>query len=141
MRADGQRDHRAPVAALRAEAVVAEPEHELLPRRRDAADVPSGLRRLVGPAVAGQRRHDEVERVGRVAAVRDRIGERPDHLQELDDRSRPAVGHHQRQRVGLRRAHVEEVDAEAVDRRAELRERVELRLGPPPVVGRRTSAR
>ena len=46
-----------------------------------------------------------------------------DHLQELDHRARPAVGDDQRQRVRVRRADVQEVDAEAVDRGLELAER------------------
>ena len=56
-----------------------------------------------------------MERVGGVAAVGGRIGERPDHLEELDDRPGPAVRDDERQRVGVRRADVEEVDAEPVD--------------------------
>ena len=56
--------------------------------------------RLAGEAEAGQRRGDDVEGVRGVAAVRGRVGERLDHLVELDDRARPAVGDQQRQRVG-----------------------------------------
>ena len=135
---DARGDARAPVAALRAVAVVAEARHQLGPRgARCAATFQPGLRRPVAEAVARQRRAHDVERVGRVAAVRDRIGERADDLVELDDRARPAVGDHERQRVRLRGPHVEEVDAEAVELGAELRERVEARLGRPPVVLRR----
>jgi hypothetical protein len=75
-----------------------------------------------------------VEGVASVAVVRRRIGERPDHLQELHDRSWPAVGQHQRKRVGVRGAGVEEVDPEPVDLDPELRERVQARLGCAPVV-------
>ncbi len=56
-------DDRAPVAALRAVALVAETRHQLLPRVGDAQDVPAGLRRRARPAVAGDRRADDVERV------------------------------------------------------------------------------
>ena len=44
------------------------------------------------------------------------------------------MGDDQRQRVGMARADVQEVDVEAVDRRQELRVGVQLRLGLAPVV-------
>ena len=90
-----------------------------------------------GEAVAGHRRHDQVERVLGVAAVRGRVGERADCLEQLDDRARPPVGHDQRQGVLVRRPHVDEVDVHAVDLGHELRQRVELRLALAPVVLRR----
>ena len=37
------------------------------------------------------RRDDDVERIRRVAAVGDRVGQRADHAQELDRRAGPAV--------------------------------------------------
>ena len=40
---------------------------------------------------------DDMERIGRITAVRDRVGERPDDVQHLDDRARPAVRDEQRQ--------------------------------------------
>ena len=80
-----------------------------------------------------------MERVGGVAAVRGGIGERADDLQELDDRTGPAVGEHQREGVGVRRARVDEVDgnrivATAAQLGAELRERVEPLFGGAEVV-------
>ena len=87
-----------------------------------------------GEAVAGYRRQDEVERVLGVAAVRGRVGQRADGLEQLDDRAGPAVGHDQRQRVLVRRAHVDEVDVHAVDLGRELRQRVQSRLEAPEVV-------
>ena len=115
--ADRGGHRRAPVAALRDEAFIAEPLHQRDPRGGDPLDRPA-LRRAVRKAVAGERGRDEVEGVARVAAVRGGIGERADHLEELDHRSRPAMGDDQRQRVRFRRADVEEMDARAVDRRA-----------------------
>ena len=44
----------------------------------------------------------KVERVGGITAVRPRIGERPDHVEELDDRARPTVRDDDRERVGFR---------------------------------------
>lgn len=47
--------------------------------------------------------------LGRVAAIRAWIGQRADDTQELHDRAGPAMGEDQRQRVGLGRAHVQEM--------------------------------
>ena len=95
-------DLRAHVAALRDVAGVAEPLHELVPGLADADRAPAELGRLVGEAVAGDGRQHEVERVLGAAAVRGRVGEGADGLEQLDDRARPAVGHDQRQRVLVR---------------------------------------
>src|SRR5581483_8308034 len=134
VRAEVRAHHRAPVAALRAEAGVAEAGHQLGPEGGDPLRVHAERGRAVGEPGAPHRRADDVERVGRVAAVRRRIGERADHLHELGDRAGPAVRHDERERLGPPAAHVEEVDAEAADMRAELRDRVERRLRAPPVV-------
>ena len=92
---------RAPVAALRAVAVVAELGHQLSFERAATRRMsqPVLVRRAREP-VAGHRRAHDVERVGRVAAVRRRVGERADDVEELDDRARPAVRDEQRERVG-----------------------------------------
>ena len=82
----------------------------------------------------GQRRDDEVERVGGARAVGGGVGERADDLQLLDDRSGPAVGDDHRQGVLVLRAHVDEVDVEPVDLGDELRKFVEPCLHGPPVV-------
>jgi hypothetical protein len=75
-----------------------------------------------------------MERVGRLAAVSGRVDQRPDDLEELDDRPWPAVVEDKRQRISLRRTDVEEVDLEPVDLGAELGQRVQARLARPPVV-------
>ena len=90
--------------------------------------------RFVGEAVAGDGRQHEVERVLGAAAVRGRIGEGADGLEQFDDRARPAVRHDQRQRVLVRRLHVDEVDVQPVDLGLELRQRVQSRFAPAPVV-------
>ena len=105
------------------------------------ARVPAELARLCREAVAGQRRQHEVERVLALAAVRGRVGERADGLEQLDDRAGPAVRHDQRQRVLVRRADVNEVDVHTVDRGRELRQRVQSRLARAPVVIARPVAR
>ena len=99
--ADLARHHRAPVAALRAVAVVAEAGHQHDPRLRDATDIPTGVVRRARPSVARHRRAHHVERVRGIAAMRARIAQRIDHVEELAHRSRPAVRDHERQRVRL----------------------------------------
>jgi hypothetical protein len=123
-----------PVAALRAIALVAEPVHQPDPGVGDPLHVPARACGLVAEAIAGKRRTDDVEGVGRVASVGGRVSERPEHLQELDDRAWPAVRENKRQGVLVRRANVKEVDSEPVDPGAELRQSVEPILGGPPVV-------
>ena len=75
------------------------------------------------------------------AAVRGRVGQRADGLEQLDHGAGPAVRHDQRQRVLVLRPDVDEVDVHAVDLGRELRQRIQLRLGPAPVVLRRPVAR
>ena len=75
-----------------------------------------------------------MERVGRVAAVRPRVGQRADHVEELDERARPAVDEQQRGRVRLGRPDVQEVDRLAVDLGGELRVLVQPASCLAPVV-------
>ena len=100
--AHGVGDGGAHVAALGDVAGVAEAVHQLRPRLRDAAGVPADLGRLAGKAVAGYGRQHEVERILGAAAVRGRVGQRADDLEQLDDRAGPAMRHNQRQRVACR---------------------------------------
>ena len=125
--------HRAPAAALRAEALVAEAAHQLDPESRDALGIHAGLGRVVGEAVAGHRRADDVEGVGRIAAVLRGVGERTDDLLELAHRAGPAMRDHQRQRLRPDALLVDHVDAEAADLRLELGEAVEARFRGAPV--------
>jgi len=127
-------DGGALVAALGHVPGVPEAVHQLRPGARDAAGVPAVLGRVGGEAVAGQRRHHQVERVLGGAAVRDRVGERADDLEHLDDRAWPAVRDDQRQRVLVPGLDVDEVNVQSVDLGDELRQRVQLRLAPAPVV-------
>ena len=98
-----------------------------------AGSQPRALRRL-RESVAGQRRRDHVERVFGPTAVVLGIGQPRDHVEELHDRARPPVGEEQRQRVGVRRARVHEVDLLPVDPGAEVRQLVEPRFLRAPVV-------
>ena len=115
----------APVRALGAVAGVTEPRHQRRPRAGDPRNAPARLGRLAAPAVARQGGDDAVEA---------RLGEQREDVEELDDAARPAVREDEREGVGARRARVQEVDAQAVDRGGELRRGVEAPLRRAPVV-------
>ena len=118
-----ERSHeRTDIAALHTVTVVAEARHQLGERRRDAGISPAGLGEWYGEPKPGQRRHHDMERVGRIPAVGGRVGERPDEVDELGERSGPAVDEQQRHGVRFRRFHVQEVDGLAVDLGGELRQ-------------------
>ena len=95
-------DGGADVAALGDVAGVAEAVHQLRPGEPDAAGVPAEFGWLAGEAVAGQGGQHQVERVLGAPAVRGRVGERADDLEQLDDRAGPAVRDDQRHRVLVR---------------------------------------
>jgi len=124
-------DVAAPVPAVREERRVAEPVHQLHPRRGDLLGAPAGGGRLAAVTEPGQRRCDDVER--RCPRIR-RFGQFLDDVGEFRDAARPAVGHDQRGRVGARGPAVQEVDVQALDRRVELADAVEPVFEPAPVV-------
>src|SRR4029077_7161022 len=130
----GVRHARPPIAALGHPAVVAEALHQRRPSARDPVHVPARLHRLVGEGKARERWYDDMERVFRTPPVAGGIAERPDDVHELYDRSRPSVRKNDRQRVPVRGAHVDEVNAKPVDLGAVLWEGVEASLEPTPVV-------
>jgi len=66
---------------------LAETVHQLRPNSCGAAGIPADLGRHSGEAVAGQRRQHQVERVPGGAAVRGRVRQRADDLEQLDHRS------------------------------------------------------
>ena len=115
-------DRRADVAALRAEALVAEAGHQLGPRIRDHLRIDAGALGRRRKAISRQRRHHHVE---------PRIDEQREKSQHLQERPRPAVRDQERQPACAR---VEEVDAQAVDLLAELGPAVHFALGGAPVV-------
>ena len=117
-------DDRTPIAALGAVALVTKLGHQRGEGTGNAARVPARLRCRTGEAVAGQRRRHHVECVPRLTAVSDRIGERPDHAEELGDRARPAVGQEEGQGPFMRGAGMDEVDPLPFDRSGVLGERL-----------------
>ena len=129
-----RRDDGAPVATLDAigPVVVELLGDELVPEagdgaRPDRARGAVGADRRTGEAIAGQRGHDHVEGVEWIAAMIFGVGEDVDEVQELDDRSRPAVGYDQRQ--GARR--ILDHRAGLADEVEPLRTDIDQVIGPP----------
>ena len=127
-------DPGAPVATLRAVLLVAEACHELGVDVGDLLRTHARFARLVGEAVARHRRRNHVERILRAAAMCDGVGQRSDDLQELDDRSGPAVRDDDGQSIRLGRALVDEVNIQAVDFGLVVVECVQLSFLLAPVV-------
>ena len=132
--AEPRGDERAPVAALRGEARIAEHAgHQLGEAVGDRLRREARLPRLEREAVAGQRRSDDGEGVGRVAAEARRIGEAGDDLEELEHRARPAVREEERKGSRAPALDVEEVQVDPVQRHRELRKGIEPRFLRAPV--------
>src|SRR6202008_1671374 len=92
------------------------------------------LDRLVGEGKAWERRDDDMECILRVSPVAGGIAERTNDLYELHARSRPSVRENDRQRVRLRGANVDEMNANPVDLGPVLREGVDASLKAAPVI-------
>ena len=75
-----------------------------------------------------------MEGVFSVAAVTSRLRKRANHLDKLKDRTRPAVAEQDRQGVLMPGAHVQKMDAQAIDLCTVLAETVEHRLATAPVI-------
>jgi hypothetical protein len=89
-------DAGADVAALGYVAGIAEAAHELAPGPCGAAQVPADLDRLGREAVPGQGGQNEMEGILGAAAVRGRVCQRVDRVDQLDHGAGPAVRHDQR---------------------------------------------
>src|SRR5262245_14172273 len=83
-------DTGAPVAALCAEALVAQLCHQFGPQIRDSKRVHPALTWPIGEAVARQRWDHHVERIPSVPTVPSRIAEEREDLEHLDERAGPA---------------------------------------------------
>ena len=130
-----RRDQRAPVGAVRGEALVAENVlHQLHPQICDAPLRKVGGSQRGGEPVAGQRRHYDVERVRRIAPEGCRIRQRPDHLVKVPERPGPPMRQNDRNRIRAFSTLVHEMDRDPVHLHLEVREAVDLALLRPPVV-------
>ncbi len=105
-----------------------------IPGTRDVSRVPAGSGRLAGEPVARHRRNHDVERVRCAPAMGRRIGQRIDDLDLLEHGAGPAMRDDQRERIGLLRTDMDEMNVQPVDRRHELRIGVQPRFGLAPVV-------
>ena len=75
--------------------------------------------------VARQGRRHHGEGIARVAAEASRVGQARNDLEKLEHRARPAMQQQQRHRVRPDTGHVQIVQVDAVDERAELRKSIE----------------
>src|SRR6266480_1188342 len=118
------RNESAPVAALRAKALVAEDVgHQLGESVGDLLDAEARLAGLERQRVAGKRRRDDGEM----------LGKQRDQLEELDDRAGPAVRKEERHGVRFPARLVDEVQLDAADPHGELPEAVDACLLRAPV--------
>ena len=111
-------------------------------RLRRAPHRPAAAVQRHAESEARDRWHHDRERVRSVTAMRDRVGERADHVEVVHERARIRVQEKQRRRVRLLRRHVDEMDGLAVDLGQVVGERVHARLlcapverGPPVLHG------
>jgi ABC-type oligopeptide transport system ATPase subunit len=94
-------DHRAAVTAVHAVGVVAEQPHQRVVGLRDPRHRPATVDDRGREAESGHGRDDDVEGVLSSAAVGDGVGQRPDHRQELGERSRVGVREQECSSAGL----------------------------------------
>jgi hypothetical protein len=127
-------NRRAPVAALRDVAGQFEFIDHQLSNSRAMVRGLIGRVRLAGKSITGKRRHDDGERVFRIAAEALGMRQRLDDVQEFEHRSRPAMAEDQRARRWARTVDAIEMDVDVFDLRGELRKAVELRFPFAPVV-------
>ena len=88
---------------------------------------------MIREAKAWKTGDDHIEGVGRIASVTGWIGEQGNELVEAIERVGPAMREQERQGVRPLAPLVNEVNTQAVDLRAKLRELVEFRLLHSPV--------
>src|SRR6266498_1815155 len=110
------------------------PSHQRCQCPRDTFDSPSGAGRFARKAEPRQRWADHMKCIGRTTAEPRWIGQWLDHLLKLDYRAGPSVRDKQRHRVSMRRARVNEMDIEPIERGDELREAVQLCFTNSPIV-------
>jgi hypothetical protein len=106
--------------------------HQAVPEISDA-EGEAGSGRWTGEAEARQARHDDVERVGLVGIVRDRVGQHSNHALETDERVGEAVREDEREWVRSAASLVNEMNTHAVDVGTEVRESIQRGFPPSPI--------
>ena len=74
-----------------------------------------------------------MERIACIAAMTDRVRQRPEQVKKFGDRAGIAMGDDQRNSIGLGRADMVEMNMLAINLGLELRIGIEARFGRPPV--------
>src|SRR5690606_28257001 len=128
------RDQRPPVAALRYPMLVTEHSHQDSPSARGSFGTPFSIRWPLREAVPRDRWNDDVERVGCIAAMRDRVGQWTDNVEKLYDGTGPAVRQDDGKGARVRRTDMQEMDFQPVDLHVELRISVDPLLEAAPIV-------
>ena len=104
-----RRDESARISALHAVSRVPKLRHQFGEGVRDAVMGPPLRTQRVGEAMPRKGRDHKVEGISGFASMSLRVGEWSDHVEKLDERSRPAVNQQERRGVRLRRANVQEM--------------------------------
>ncbi len=128
-------DHRPTIAAVDAVRVVAEPAHEDVVGGGHTRHRPAAFDDRHAVPEARHRRDDDVEGVLGATSVCDRVRERADHVEEVQDRPGVGVREQERCRAFLSGVDVQEMDRLSVDLGQELVVLVEPCLDRPPVEG------
>src|SRR5579864_2913656 len=130
------RNTRAPVSPLGDPSLVAKPLHQQTPCGGDAGEVPSGLSWLVRKSKSRKRRNDYMKRILCATAILCRARKGKNDVHEFHDRSRPAMGQNDWQSIEMRRAYVDEMNAQSIDGCPKVWKRVQLCLEASPVITR-----
>ena len=122
-----------PVAALDGEFFIAEGGHQLGPEAGHGLGAAARGGRAGGEAEAGERGDDDVEGIGRVAAMGAGVGEKREDALHFKEGAGPAVTDEEGHGPGPLPFRVDEVDGQAVDLQHELGEAIEAGLDGAPV--------
>ena len=132
------RNKRANIAALRGKAIIAQPRHQLHPKVRHSVEEHALGRQRTGKGKTRKRRRDHVKGIRRIATIGRWIGQWTDDFLHIPECPWPAVIDDER---GGRRSaynplplHMDEMDGNIVDHRAEMRKGIHRGFVGAPVV-------
>ena len=94
-------NHCAPVTTLRHITCISQLYHQIIDRSRGRMGVKAWIPRRSRKSVARDMRTNDMERIRRVSPECGGVPERFDHVQKLNDTSRPAMGDDERRRIRL----------------------------------------
>ena len=132
--AQARRNTGSPIAALGHETLVTQVlGHQLCPQISNAGRVHARLLGSVRKTVPRHGGDDNIEGVGRIAAIGRRVGKTWNDLEHLEEGAGPAVGDHQWQWIGPLALGLYEVDPQPVNVGTEVIEGVKEFFLLPPV--------